>query len=73
MLSNLGTQQDLDRIDESISISRLEKPSFYTDFQVEKNTPSLVRENHFIKNQLQSNKKQHIHKTFLKESQGRHD
>ena len=73
VLSNLGSHQDLDRIDESVSISRIEKPSFYTNFQVEMNKPSLIREDHVIMNQLQSNKKKHIHNTFLKQSQGRYD
>ena len=72
--TNVELQGNNDRVNES-QFQRVEKETHYTDFMVQANEPSLQRAEHTLDSirSIQSVKRQNIHQTMLRQSEGRFD
>jgi hypothetical protein len=74
VLTNVELQGNNDRMNES-QLQRVEKQTHYTDYQIQGNEPSFERTEHTLDSirSIQSDKKQRIQQTILRQSEGRFD
>ena len=73
--TNLILSGDLNRVDESVLVNRVEKQTNYTDMMIQTTKPTLDRDNGLkdaIRG-LESSKRGNIQRTVLSQSQGRFD